>query len=239
MALILNIDTATRICSVALAADEKIVAFKESSDEKSHAALLTVFIQEIFHEAGITPESIDAVAVSKGPGSYTGLRIGVSVAKGLCYGTGGPLIGTSTLEAMTNGAVRNHLEDQYDFTGREQVLYCPMIDARRMEVYMAVFNNRREPIMPVQAKVIEKNTFDALLTKNRVLFFGDGSEKCRGIIDHRNAFFPGGFSYSAKNMAALSEEAFRLKKFENTAYFEPYYLKDFIATIPCRNKLGN
>ena len=228
-------DTATRICSVVLAENGRTIAIRESNEEKSHAVMLTVFVEEIMKETQLEISRLDAVAISKGPGSYTGLRIGVSTAKGLCYGSGISLLGISTLRAMTNGVKVPELLLLQNEKNVKRTLLCPMIDARRMEVFTAIYNNNGEELMPVKAVIIDENTFDSWLKDNYVLFFGDGAEKCREIIKHPNAIFTGEFNYSAKNMVQLAEEFYRLKKIEDVAYFEPYYLKDFITTIPRKN----
>lgn len=226
--MILCIETATKICSVALCHNGDLIVKKESSEEKSHAALLTVFIEDILKRAGIKAASLDAVAVSKGPGSYTGLRIGVSAAKGIAYAAEIPLIAVPTPELMYHGV---RASGEYDY-------YCPMIDARRMEVYTAVYDNKGNEIKSISAEIVRENTFDDILSRGRVLFFGDGAEKCSKIVNHPSAFFNESFRISSEYMCKPALEAFNNKNFEDVAYFEPFYLKDFIATIPKRNILG-
>lgn len=226
MSLILNIETATNVCSVALARDGKLISLKESKQDKSHAELLTVFIEDILNTNNLKASSLDAVAVSKGPGSYTGLRIGVSTAKGICFGINKPLIGISTLQAMAYGVCEKH-----------NSWFCPMIDARRQEVYSAFFDNKNQLKREVSADIIETNSYKDILDERKVIFFGNGSEKCKNILKSKNAFFIDNISPSAKNMIELSEKAFNNKKFENTAYFEPFYLKDFVAIPPKKNIL--
>lgn len=231
MALILNIESSTDICSVSIARNGKELALKESEDKKSHASLLTGFITELTAILSIDLRDLNAVSVSKGPGSYTGLRIGVSTAKGIAYGTGIKLIGIPTLQAMAFGVVQ-----KYKSAGSEKNrLFCPMIDARRMEVFTALYTASNILFRETTAEIIQPGIFSDLLEKNEIWFFGNGSEKCRNVISHPNARFIEGIEPSASWMARLSEKAFREKQFEDIAYFEPFYLKDFIATIPRKN----
>ncbi len=235
MGLILNIETATRVCSVALAKDGKVIDIKESTEEKSHAAMLAVFINQLMNAHNFTVDQLDAIAVSKGPGSYTGLRIGVSTAKGLCYGADIHLLSVSTLLVMAKGALELSLwKERFP---DKPVLLCPMIDARRMEVYTALFDMDLNPLQPVEAKIIDQHSFEDFLQKNKIIFFGSGSDKCREKIVHENAVFYDKPEPSASYMAELAETVFREKRFEDVAYFEPYYLKDFIATVPKKNPL--
>ncbi len=236
MTLILNIETATEVCSVNLASNGEIVAERESLEGLNHSKLLTVFIDEILNESRIKPERLDAVAVSKGPGSYTGLRIGVSVAKGLCYSLNIPLISVGTVEAMGKYAADNRKQYLPEGVNAENALFCPMIDARRMEVYTALFNAQGENIEPVSAKVVDENSFSEYLNRQPVLFFGNGAEKCKPAITHSNALFCGPSGASARFMINLTEMKYNNKIFEDVAYFEPFYLKDFVATIP-KNKV--
>ncbi len=236
MALILNLDTSTQICSVALALDGELLGLEESHEDKSHASLLAVFIKNILEKNAYAISDLDAVAVSKGPGSYTGLRIGVSTAKGLAFAAGIPLISVDTLSSMASGVIHgNHLENMSLSRDRSPFL-CPMIDARRMEVYTAVFNAKEEMIEPITAKIIQEDSFKDILEKNHMIFFGNGSAKCRDIIQHPNAVFLEGIETSAKFMVPMAESAWQQKCFEDVAYFEPFYLKDFVATIP-KNKV--
>jgi tRNA threonylcarbamoyladenosine biosynthesis protein TsaB len=239
MALLLNIETSTEVCSVALARDGVVVSFRESLTGQHHAELLSVYINEVLDECAIVAGQIDAVAVSGGPGSYTGLRIGVSTAKGICYASGLPLIALSSLEAMASFVVQ-HQSDYHHFE-TENILFCPMIDARRMEVYTAFFDKNGVQVSEIKADIIDHQSYLSYLENNRVLFFGNGSFKCRDSISHRNALFINGITTSAKSMATLSERDFQLKKFVDVAYYGPFYLKDFVATIPVKNifKGGN
>lgn len=233
MALILNIETSTEVCSVALARDGVVIDSRENLSGQNHAMLVTVFIDELLKEAGIVFEQLDAVAVSGGPGSYTGLRIGVSVAKGICYASHLPLIAITSLESMAHH-VTHHLEC-YNFAEMEHALFCPMIDARRMEVYTSFYNIKGAQIRGIQADIIDHESYLSYFEHNSVLFFGNGAAKCREAINHTNAFFINGVITSARYMVPLSERDFEIKKFVDVAYYEPFYLKDFIATIPVKN----
>ncbi len=219
MALFLLIETATKSCSVALALESKIIACKEEVNQQySHAEKLNIFIEELFKNTKYSIKDLDAVAVSKGPGSYTGLRIGVSTAKGFCYALGIPLISVSTLKAMAFGMAQKVESD----------LYSPMIDARRMEVYNAFYDNSNNEIRGVQADIIDEKSCQKELEK-KVLFFGDGAEKCKKIITSSNATYVDNIYPTSKDMLATTVAKFAKKDFEDIAYFEPYYLKDFVA----------
>jgi tRNA threonylcarbamoyladenosine biosynthesis protein TsaB len=231
MAFILNIETSTEVCSVSLAENGNPVVLKESNEGFNHSKSLTVFIEEIFNDNNIKINTLDAVAVSKGPGSYTGLRIGVSVAKGLCYGLNIPLISVCSLEMMAVHTALN-LEKYVSVENSLPFLFCPMIDARRMEVYTALYNADGKEIRPVSAEIIDENFLSELLDTHQILFFGNGAAKCRGKINHKNAFFAGPTETSAQFMQAISEVKFKKQEFEDVAYFEPFYLKNFVATIP-------
>ena len=235
MAIILNIETSTEICSVSLAKDGQTLFYKESGDGLNHSKLLTVFIEDLFKKNDFGIKELDAVAVSKGPGSYTGLRIGVSVAKGLCYGLNIALIGVGSLDLMADH-VTSEIDKYFISENSEEVLFCPMIDARRMEVYTALYNSKGKGILPVSAEIIDENSFTDHLQKHKILFFGNGAEKCRSKITHPNAVFAGPLKTSARFMQNLSERKYNIQQFENVAYFEPFYLKDFVATIP-KNKI--
>jgi tRNA threonylcarbamoyladenosine biosynthesis protein TsaB len=236
MALILNLDTSTRICSVALARDGELIAWKESHEDKSHASLLSVFMKQILAESSIDISDLEAVAVSKGPGSYTGLRIGVSTAKGLAYAAGIPLISVDTLAALAKGVLLGNHFDKEDYPVDESLLLCPMIDARRMEVYTATFQASGKMIQQVSARIINEDSYSNIPKQSHLVFFGDGAAKCKDIIQHPNAHFLSGIETSAKFMVALAESAWQEKRFEDVAYFEPFYLKDFVATNP-KNKI--
>lgn len=230
MAAILNIETATPLCSVALAIDGRVIAWRETMEEKSHASRLTVFIGEILREQGMEIRDLHAIAVGKGPGSYTGLRIGVSTAKGLCYGAGIPLLAIGTLRIMFNRAKAVCSEKSLPLD--ENTLFCPMIDARRMEVFSCLYMYSGIEKEPISAKIIDPGTYSDYLQSAQIYFFGSGMDKCREILSHPNAILLDGIYPNASSLAALSEEKYRNSQFENLAYFEPFYLKEFIATIP-------
>ena len=223
MAVILNIDTSTTVCSVALSEGGKLIACKESNEGLNHSVLLGCFVDELLKENQLNVSQLDAVAISMGPGSYTGLRIGVSLAKGLCFGANLPLIAVPTLQALAL-SVANELH--------EDALYCPMIDARRMEVYTAFYNRNNQTIVETQAEIIHEASFADLLSKQKIFFFGNGSTKVRNILISPNAYFLEGIETSARHMSLLAEQLFSQQKFVDVAYFEPFYLKDFIATTP-------
>jgi len=227
MALILSIETATEVCSASLALDGKSIALKETQGSNEHSAQLTLFIEEVMKESGKSLHELDAIAISMGPGSYTGLRIGVSTAKGLCFALGKPLIAVSTLKSMALIA----LSDFGDSWNRE-VLLCPMIDARRMEVFSALYDKELNEISPVEAIILEEDTF-RLYHDRQIIVFGNGSDKCKGLFTAQlNIQFPGLVFPSAIAIGRMAEEKFNQGDFENTAYFEPFYLKDFIAGKP-------
>lgn len=232
MSLILNIETATGVCSVALAKDGQLVGLKESNTKNSHSSVLPIFIDEVVAASGFSMSDIDTIAVSEGPGSYTGLRIGVATAKGLCYALEIPLIGVNTLQAMAMGMALPPTPSPKR-EGEYSTLYCPMIDARRMEVYCAIFDETGKEIRETRAEIMDENSMMEYLVKNKVIFAGDGAMKCRPLFEnHPNAVFMDDFQASSKFMIPLSEEKYSSKKFEDLAYFEPFYLKDFIAGKP-------
>ena len=233
--MILCLETATNICSVALCNSAGVISLRESSESKSHASMLTVFIDEILKENSIKASALDAVAVSKGPGSYTGLRIGVSVAKGIAYAASIPLIGIETTLSMFRGI--------YDYSGGKypadkNTLFCPMLDARRMEVYYAVYNSAGETIRDIAAEIITESSFSDIPESQTIVFFGDGAVKCREMIKRPGILFDHNFTISAAHMQKPVFKAYTDTKFEDVAYFEPFYLKDFITTLPRKNVLG-
>ncbi len=228
---ILHIETATNICSVALSEGEQLIAIRESDEDKSHGALLTVFMREVLEKSGMKPEELDAISVSKGPGSYTGLRIGVSATKGFAYALELPIIGIDTLLALAIGA-KSHEEIEKLAKQDPDLLLCPMIDARRMEVYSGFYTMENKTFRKVAADIIDADSYEKILASHSVAFFGNGSQKVKDILTHDNAHFIDELVPSAKNMILPSLAAFREEEFEDTAYFEPYYLKDFVATIP-------
>ena len=227
MSTIIHIETATEVCSCALSSGGKILLNKETLQGQSHAASLGVFAEEIMQFVRRNNLRIDAVAVSSGPGSYTGLRIGVSQAKGLSYGLNIPLIAVPTHKIMA-------------WTMKDSVhadsLLCPMIDARRMEVYATFFDMSLNTVRPTSADIVDGESYIDLLDKHKILFFGNGADKCKEVITHPNASFASGIKPQAAAMLELAETAFAENNFADTAYFEPFYLKEFVATIP-KNKI--
>lgn len=224
MAKILQLETATSVCSVALSIDGITISSKEEVGQNLHASKLTLFIDEVIKSAGLAYSDLDAVAISKGPGSYTGLRIGVSTAKGLCYALNKPLIAIETLKMMAAGFVE--LKPGY------QCLICPMIDARRMEVYTTVFDNKLNVLEETSAKIVDENSFENFLSNQTVTFIGDGASKCAETLNKETALFNNQNFNSATNMSALAFDEFKAGNFEDVAYFEPFYLKDFVLTQP-------
>jgi len=233
--MVICIETSTPVCSVALCDADGIVGLRESHEGRSHSARLTLFIRDLLEEAGKGAEDLEAVAVSKGPGSYTGLRIGVSVAKGIAYAAYVPLIGVGTLHSMFHGIIAG-AEEKYPFG--DNTLFCPMIDARRMEVYSALFDFRGNIVREIAAEVIEEDTFSYIPEDQTIVFFGDGAAKCRDVIKRNNICFEDDFRISAAHMQKPAYMAVKEEKYEDLAYFEPYYLKDFIATKSSKNISG-
>jgi tRNA threonylcarbamoyladenosine biosynthesis protein TsaB len=230
LAIILHIETSTQVCSVAVSKDGVLQSLQESTAKNSHAELITLFSEKAVREAGLLLDDLDAVAVSMGPGSYTGLRIGVSTAKGFCFALNKPLISLGTLEAMASGMV-TCLAGQNQL--KPDLLYCPMIDARRMEVYTAIYDEKLHCVQDVSAKIIDESSFTGLLATHCLVFAGDGAQKCKPLLSSaENARFIDEFSVSARFMIPLAEEKFALNQFEDVAYFEPFYLKDFVGGIP-------
>lgn len=250
MERLILIETSTALCSAALAEDGVITAYRESSAPKAHASLTAVFIQEMLEEKGLTIADCDAVCVSKGPGSYTGLRVGVSTAKGLCFGSGKPLIAIGTLNILTAQAQEASPETGIadpsetviaDLTGNSSHI-VPMIDARRMEVYAATFKRTDAPanhseatprytqITETAPAIIDETSYTDLLNEGPVLFIGDGAGKCADVIKHPNATFIQCWP-KASAMLQPALRAYRERRFEDVAYFEPFYLKEFVATV--------
>lgn len=218
MATILCIETTTTNCSVALSVEGIVVSLKEENDKNySHAEKLHLFIEEVLVKSEITKDKLDAIAVSKGPGSYTGLRIGVSAAKGLCFALEIPLISIPTLEALA-----------YQVKNTDGTI-VPMLDARRLEVYSAVFSKDKFQIRDTRAEVLNDHSFANYLNENNIYFIGNGVEKFKPICKHNNAIFMDQNLPSSNEMGILAENKYQNNEFEDVAYFEPYYLKDFIA----------
>lgn len=230
MACILHIETSTKACSVALSEDGNLIFHKEDLEGPNHSVVCGMFVDEALSFANSHAIPVDAVAVSKGPGSYTGLRIGVSLAKGVCYGRDLPLLSVSTLKLLCVPVLLGKEELP------EDALLVPMIDARRMEVYSAVYNRALHEIRPIGADIVDADTYLLYLKEHPVYFFGDGSKKCQGLIQHPNAHFIENIIPLAKWMSPLAERALHLGKKQDVAYFEPFYLKDFVA-IKSKNLL--
>jgi len=219
MGVILNLETSSTNCSVCVAKDGEILAMKElNSANYSHAEKLHVFIEEVLLEASLKIQDLEAIGVSKGPGSYTGLRIGVSAAKGLCYALNIPLISVSTLKSMAS---------QLNVTNEDAVI-IPVLDARRMEVYSAVFDIHFNQVRETKAEIIDENSFNNYLSLNAVHFLGSGAEKIKGMFNQEHVTYHCEVVPSSKEMAVISHEKHTARQFEDVAYFEPYYLKDFI-----------
>jgi tRNA threonylcarbamoyladenosine biosynthesis protein TsaB len=218
MALILNIDTATGTAQVSFAKDAVIIRSLVNDQQKDHAAFIQTAIQQLVNETGIALNEIDAVAVTAGPGSYTGLRVGMASAKGLCYALNKPLIAVNTLEVLTIAA-QQQAGSKYD-------LYCPMIDARRMEVFTALYDNQLNILLQPCAMILDENSFFNLLEKNKILFFGNGAAKWQNACKHVNASFTDVSSLIAA-MANTAQNYYRQQQFANLAYSEPFYLKEF------------
>lgn len=227
MPVIIHIETATEACSVALSSDGEILKYEENRSGQLHAVSLGVFVEETMQFVRNNHLTPDAVAISSGPGSYTGLRIGVSEAKGLAYGLDVPLIAIPTHRIMAR-MMKDRVEPM--------TLLCPMIDARRMEVYAAFFDVSLNVIRATSADIVSKESYVDLLDRQKVLFFGNGAEKFREIITHPNASFASDVKPRASAMIVLAETAFAEKDFVDPAYFEPFYLKEFVATVP-KNKI--
>lgn len=228
MSLILSLDTSTKVCSVALHQQGALLAQSAIFLQQSHSVMLTRLIEQMIQGTNHSLKDIDAIALSKGPGSYTGLRIGTSTAKGLCYALDKPLIAINTLEAMAHSIQQVLLDDYW---------LCPMIDARRMEVYCAIYDRELNNQLPTQAKIIDETSFQDFLLHQKIAFFGNGSNKCKSVFKHQNqAYFIDGIHPSAISVGKLADKYFENQAFEDLVYFEPYYLKDFISTSQIKKK---
>ena len=231
--MILCLETSTAVCSVALVENGKVIALRESLDGQNHAEKITIFIDEVMKEANVSYRDLDAVATSMGPGSYTGLRIGVSTAKGLCYAMEKPLIAVDTLAAMAYGFKDYKTTRLQDYKLESTDILCPMIDARRMEVYSAFFNEQLERISETNAIIIDENSFMEMKQNNHLYFFGDGADKLVSLFENdENITVVEKFHCSAAYMAELADKAFKNNDFVDTAYFEPFYLKNFVPGMP-------
>lgn len=227
MATILNIETSTEVCSVALTSEGQVLDHRENYEGQTHATLLSQYVKEMLDYAHSREMKIDAIAVSIGPGSYTGLRIGLSEAKGLAFGLNVPLIGVNTLQLLSVSTMFNHFIDEDD------VLYVPMIDARRMEVYTAAYNPALEPVLEPQAMILDENSFGDLIQQGYALVvMGNGSDKAQQVLHGYKVHFVEGVKPVAVDMLALAEKAFREQNFIDVAYSTPLYLKEFQATKP-------
>ncbi len=223
---ILNIETSTTVCSAAITRDGEPVVVRANKDGQNHARMLPLFVEELLAEAKQQGLTIEAVALSQGPGSYTGLRIGTATAKGICYGLGVPLIPIDTLRVLCAGCGVRDAES----------IYIPMIDARRMEVYCAQYDKAGNRLTAIEAKVIDAHSFAEILDAHEVYFFGDGAMKCSTVITHKNAHFIEGIVPLAAHMGHLAEEAYKAQRFADVAYFDPFYLKEYQAVVS-KNKI--
>lgn len=217
--LILSIETSTNICSVCLSLDEDIVAYRENKEKNAHSRMLSIMIENLFKQTKYEIKDLKIVAISKGPGSYTGLRIGVSTAKGIAYGLDIPLISVDTLKILASAC-----REKYS-----NYAYMPMIDARRMEVYCAIYDKELKEIKKISADIVDENLYDEYIKDNNIIIIGDGAEKCRDVLKNKRFVFDNEISLSASNMPKLVMEKLKNEQYEDVAYFEPYYLKQFIA----------
>lgn len=234
MSLILCIETGTDICSVGIARDGVLLSLRESDEGRDHARKVGVFVDELLRETGIAPDDLDAVAVGKGPGSYTGLRIGVSFAKGLCYGLQKPLLAVGSLDALVEVAREDYEAGIISVDRWDEARLCPMVDARRMEVYAQVFDTQGEPLTEVSAEVITEESFASYRNDGRpFVIFGNGARKCAGVLEGATLVE---VTPSARGLARLAQKALDEGRTEDIAYFEPFYLKDFVVTTS-RKKL--
>ena len=233
MALILCIETGTDICSVGIARDGELTSLRESDQGRDHAKHLGLFVDELLRETGIAPDELDAVAVGMGPGSYTGLRIGVSFAKGLCYGQNIPLITVGSLDALAEVAIEDYEAGILDVDNWDDALLCPMVDARRMEVYTRLYNAQGEPLSEVSAEIIDENSFAEQRAERQLIIFGNGAAKCREVMADATYV---NITPSARGLARLAQQRLDNGQTEDIAYFEPFYLKDFVV-IPSKKRL--
>ena len=225
MATILHIETSTDVCSVAVSEDGQVIFDQEDHSGPNHAERLGTMVDEALSFTDNHAIPFDAVAVSCGPGSYTGLRIGVSMAKGVCYGQNLKLIAVPTLELLCVPILLREIPE-------EDALLCPMLDARRMEVYAGIYDRGLKPIRPIHADIVDGDTYKAYLDEHPIYFFGNGAKKCQDAINHPNAHFIENINPIAKWMQPLAEQRFLNEQFEDVAYFVPFYLKDFVAKLP-------
>ncbi len=233
MSYILHFDTATKTCSVALSQGGTLVAYKDAGGSSySHSGLLTVLTEELLKSQNVSFDELSAVCVNKGPGSYTGLRIGTSAAKGICYAKDIPLLAVNSLLNLANLCYEQKSEHKELIEKHSDFYLCPMIDARRMEVYSAVYDNELRPVKDIEATVIDENSFKELINEKAFFIFGDGAEKCVDILKHPNLYYIKIIISSARGLVSPAYQKFINKDFEDVAYFEPFYLKEFAAGKP-------
>lgn len=235
MDIILCIETGTDICSVSLSSDGNLLSLRESDEERSHAQNLAVYVEEILRKNNLSASNLSAVALSMGPGSYTGLRIGSSLAKGICYAEGIPLIALPTLEALAHGAIADFNAGLLSVSSLDGYVLAPMIDARRMEVYTQLFDHNGNALNEVSAEVVSGESFETMRERDFIVF-GNGAKKCVDVLNVKSIILEN-IAPSARNMTKLAYEKFLRKEFEDIAYFEPLYLKDFIGTTKKKNPL--
>lgn len=230
MPVLLSLETSTSVCSAALHEDGRLLGNLESHIPQSASSKLAVMIDQLFKTTGIVPATIKGVVVSAGPGSYTGLRIGVATAKGLCFALDVPLLSANTLELMTYQVISSPSPLERGAGG--EALFCPMLDARRMEVYCLIADQKLNVLEQTNAKVIDELSFDTWLEKNVIYFFGNGAAKCKSMITHKNAIFIEEITPSASRLGELGYKKFQMNQIEDVSSFEPFYLKDFVAKKP-------
>ncbi len=233
MSLILSIETGTDICSVAIARDGELLSLRESDEGRDHAKKVAVFVDELLDETGISPDELDAIAVGMGPGSYTGLRIGVSFAKGLCYGLQIPLVAVGSLDALTEVAIEDNEAGILDVENWDESILCPMVDARRMEVYTQLFDSRGVALSQVKAEIVTEESFAEERRERQIVIFGNGAAKCRELLPDA-AYI--NVTPSARGLVRLAQRRLDEGRVEDIAYFEPFYLKDFVV-IPSKKRL--
>lgn len=233
MSLILCIETGTDICSVGLSRDGELISLRESDEGRDHARNVALFVDELLRENDIAAEELSAVAVGMGPGSYTGLRIGVSFAKGLCYGLQIPLVAVGSLDSMVQVAREDHEAGIIDVDNWNDAVLCPMVDARRMEVYTQMFDTQGQPLNEVKAEIVTEESFKEWRNERQLVIFGNGAAKCREVLNDATYI---NVTPSARGLAVLAHQRFEAGQTEDIAYFEPFYLKDFII-IPSKKKL--
>ena len=233
MALILCIETGTDICSVGLSRDGELISLRESDEGRDHAKRVGVFVDELLRENDVAPYELDAIAVGMGPGSYTGLRIGVSFAKGMCYGLQIPLVAVGSLDALAAVAIEDNEAGILDVENWDDAILCPMVDARRMEVYTRLFNAKGEPVSEVKAEIVTEESFSEWRKDKQLVIFGNGAAKCCEVLPDATLV---NITPSARGLARLAEQRLQEGKTEDIAYFEPFYLKDFVV-IPSKKKL--